>query len=250
MISRKGKRVLEPIRRVRFTRAALRQANIGEKEGPSLGKIQVKCPHQRSHHAMKIDGSLRGRMKDRSDAPAETRGNLPRKSKNLKKEDKATFYSSSEEWILPASTKTPEEREFVVDSGSSMHVVSKKDFNRAELETVRISKNPTMLVTANGEVLAREEATVYVRELDLFVTVMLLENTLAVLSLGKICEEFACSYHWTSGQKRQENSVRHIKSCTIRRTWFIHEFLYLINFSYIFIAGSCDRHGNSSNKKK
>ena len=29
-----------------------------------------------------------------------------------------------------------------------------------------------------------EEATVFVRELDLFVTVMLLENTLAVLSLG------------------------------------------------------------------
>ena len=46
-ISRKGKRVLEPIRRVRFTRAALRQANLREKEGPSLGKIHVKIPHQR-----------------------------------------------------------------------------------------------------------------------------------------------------------------------------------------------------------
>ena len=31
-ISRKGKRVLEPIRRVRFTRAALCQANIREKK--------------------------------------------------------------------------------------------------------------------------------------------------------------------------------------------------------------------------
>ena len=35
--SRKGKRVLEPPRRVRFTRAALRQRNIREKKGPSLG---------------------------------------------------------------------------------------------------------------------------------------------------------------------------------------------------------------------
>ena len=82
-----------------------------------------------------------------------------------------------------------------------MHMVSKKDLNKAELETVRISKNPIMVVTANGEVQTEEEATVYVRELDLFVTVMHLENTPAVLSLGKLCEEFGYSYHWTSGQK-------------------------------------------------
>ena len=30
---------------------------------------------------------------------------------------------------------------------------------------------------------------------------MLLENTPAVLSLGKLCEEFGSNYHWTSGQK-------------------------------------------------
>ena len=81
-----------------------------------------------------------------------------------------------------------------------MHMISKKDLNNAELETVRISKNP-MVMTANGEVLAKEEATVYVRVLDLFLTVMLLENTPAVLSLGKLCEEFVYSYRWTSGQK-------------------------------------------------
>ena len=53
-------------------------------------------------------------------------------------------------------------------------------------------------MTANGEVQTREEATVYVKELELFVTVMLLEETPAVLSLGKFCEEFGYSYHWTS----------------------------------------------------
>ena len=80
-----------------------------------------------------------------------------------KKEDKATFDSPSEEWILPAaSTINPEEREFAADSGASMHMVSKKDWNKAELETVRISKNPIMVVTASGEVQIKEEATVYV----------------------------------------------------------------------------------------
>ena len=125
-------------------------------------------------------------------------------------------------------------------------MLCRKDLNKAELETVRISKNPKMVVTAHGEVQTKEEATVCVRGVDLFVTVMILENTPAVLSLGKLCEDFEYSYDWTSGQKttphqeRQEFSLRHIKSCTIRRTWIINEFLYLIYFSYIFIARNCD----------
>ena len=82
-----------------------------------------------------------------------------------------------------------------------MHMVSKKDINSAELETMMISKNPTTVVTANGEVQTREEATMYIKELDLLVTVMLLEETPAVLSLGKLCEDHGFSYHWTSSQK-------------------------------------------------
>ena len=53
---------------------------------------------------------------------------------------------------------------------------------------------PTTVVTINGEVLTKEEATVYVRELDLFETVKLLEDTPAVLSLGKLCEDHGYNY--------------------------------------------------------
>ena len=35
---------------------------------------------------------------------------------------------------------------------------------------MRISRNPTTVMTANGEKQTREEATVFVKELDLFVT--------------------------------------------------------------------------------
>ena len=63
-----------------------------------------------------------------------------------------------------------------------MHTVSKRDLNSAELETMRTSKNPTTVMTANGEVQTREEATVCVEELDQFVTVMLPEETPTVLS--------------------------------------------------------------------
>ena len=73
-----------------------------------------------------------------------------------KKEDKATFYSPSEEWVVPAaSTIKPEEKESVVDSGGSRHMVSKKDLNEAELETVSLSKNLTVVMTANGELPAK-----------------------------------------------------------------------------------------------
>ena len=84
-----------------------------------------------------------------------------------------------------------------------MHMVSKKDLNSAELETMRISRSPTTVMTANGEVQTREKATVQVKELYLFVTVMLLEETPAVLSLAKLCEDHGFSYNGTSGQKPQ-----------------------------------------------
>ena len=54
-ISRKGTKVLGPIRRVRFTRAMLRHANIRESKVPSLNKIQVKSSHQRSPYAVKFE---------------------------------------------------------------------------------------------------------------------------------------------------------------------------------------------------
>ena len=46
-------------------------------------------------------------------------------------------------------------------------MVSKEDFNSAELETMRTSRSPTKVMTANGEVQTKEEAKVYVKQLDL-----------------------------------------------------------------------------------
>ena len=88
-------------------------------------------------------------------------------------------------------------------------------------------------MTANGEVQTREEATAYVKELDLFVTVMLLKETPAVLSLGKLCEDHGYTYHWTSGQKPQltKKGKRidcNISNFAIRSPWFIDEFLHVM----------------------
>ena len=108
------------------------------------------------------------RLKDNSDVPEARHGTLPKTNTRSKKNDKATFYSPAEEWVLPASsTKEPEEREFVVNSGACMHMVSKRDLNYAELETMRTSRSPTTVMTANGEVQTREEALENVKEIGL-----------------------------------------------------------------------------------
>ena len=86
--------------------------------------------------------------------------NLVKNIFKLKEKDKVAFYFPVEEWVLPAaSTKESEERGFVVDSAASMHMVSKKDLNSAELETIKTSRSPTSVMTANGEVQTREKLT-------------------------------------------------------------------------------------------
>ena len=93
LVSQRGKqsrgnpmqKVLGPIRRVRLTQSTLRQASIHEKKEPSLGKIQVKNPHQRSPHAMKFEDQ---RLKDKSDAPEARHGTLPKTFSSSKKKTK------------------------------------------------------------------------------------------------------------------------------------------------------------------
>ena len=58
-----------------------------------------------------------------------------------------------------------------------MHMLSKKDLNLATLDTIRVSRNPTTVITANGEVQKNEETAVYVHDLDLFVTLRIHEDT-------------------------------------------------------------------------
>ena len=69
------------------------------------------------------------------------------------------------------------------------------------MDTVKRSRTPAVVLTANGEVHTHEEAKVFVHDLNLFVNVQLLDETPAVLSLGKICEDHGYSCEWVSGQE-------------------------------------------------
>ena len=100
--------------------------------------------------------------------------------------------------------------ENLLSTPASMHMISTKDLSDAELDTLTKSCSPTIVITANGEVQTHEEATVYVKELDIFLTMKVLENTPAVLSLGKLCDENGYSYEWINSQKPHliKNGIR------------------------------------------
>ena len=91
-----------------------------------------------------------------------------------------------------------------------MHMISKKDLSNAEMDTLTKSCSPTTVITANGAVQTHEEATVYVKEWDIFLTMKVHEDTPAVLSLGKLFDENGYSYEWINNQKPHliKNGIR------------------------------------------
>ena len=196
---------------MQFPKGALRHLKNRERKGPSQRVLQHSDPHERSSYAPNFEDGSEEETEWQEGCAREAAWRLDKSILKLKEKNKAVFLSPSENWCLPApSNLKPEEREFVVDSGASMHMISKKDLNSAELETVTTSRSPTTVITANGEVQTHEEATVYVKGLDIFLTMKVLENTPAVLSLGKLCDEHEYSYEWINGQKPHliENGIR------------------------------------------
>ena len=200
-ILRKSSNILKPIRCVRFTKAVLRRANIRD-QNPSLGMICPGNPHQRNPNASKFEDRYKEETEWQERCAGEAAWKLAKHILKLKEKYKTAFFSPSENRCLPApSTLKFEKREFVVDSGALMHMISKKDLNSGELETLTTSTSATTVITANGEVQTHEEAIVYVKELDIFLTMKVLEDTPAVSSLGKLCDANGYPHEWINGQK-------------------------------------------------
>ena len=200
LILRKSSNILKPIRCARFTKAVLRHANIRD-QNPALGMTCPGDPHRSNPNAPKFEDRSQDETEWQEQGAREAAWKLAENVLKLKEHERPTFFSPSENRCLSASTLKPEEREFVVDSGASMHMISKKDLSNDEMDTLTKSCSPTIVITANGEVQTHEEAIVYDKELDIFLTMKVLDNTPAVLSLGKLGDENGYSYEWINGQK-------------------------------------------------
>ena len=171
---------------VKFSKSTWHQIKIRERKGPLRGIIPKCEPHERSPCSPKFVERSHEETLHQERCARKVAWDSAKNIFRFKNADKTTFYSSIEAKRMPALTsKSPEEQEFVVDSGASMHMMSKKVLSSDELDTLGRSRNSTVVVTANGEVQTKEEAQSHVHDLDLFVTVQLLEETSAVPSLPK-----------------------------------------------------------------
>ena len=127
------------------------------------------------------------------------------------------LFSPTEVW----RNKTPEEREFVVDSGAS------KGLWKSDDGCYRQWRSAT-----------NDEATVYVKEMDFFVTVKIRRYTSSSLTWKTLRRSriFIWVDQWsktTSHWRWQTNTMQHGKLRTDRCPWFIDQFF---QFSYTYIS--------------
>ena len=153
-ILRKCTDMQKPIQRVKLTKAIARHTEIRD-QNPSLGYICPGEPLQRSPNAPKFVDRSQEETEWQEQGAREAAWKLAKSEFKSKEHQRATFFSPSENRYLPASNLKPEEREFVVDSGASMHMISKKDLSDAEMDTLTKSCT-TIVTTANGEVQTHE----------------------------------------------------------------------------------------------
>ena len=199
----------KPIRCVRFTKAVVRHADIRD-QNPSLGMIGLNEPHQRNPNAPKFE--------DRSQEETEWQERCAREAawrlaKNfLKLNEKNNQHSSHLRTIGACLHQVLNLRnEYSLSTPQRRCTRSaKKALSDAEMDTLTKSCSPMIVITANGEVQMHEEATVYVKELDIILTMKVLEDAPAVLSLGKLCDEHGYSCEWINGQKPHliKNGIR------------------------------------------
>ena len=121
------RKVLGSIRRVRFTQSTLRQASLREKEGPSIEKIHVKIPHQRSPYAMKCEDRSQEETERQQRCARGKAWNLAKNIFKLKEKDKAAFYFPTEEWVLPVTSKKSPRKESLPSIPEQVYIWSARE---------------------------------------------------------------------------------------------------------------------------
>ena len=195
---------LRPKRRVQFAPEAFAFGKKFGREEQSLGVTQHTHPHERAFDAPKFEGQIqedtlaigrraRREVLEMARHVCKIQGDLDQK--------RATFFSPSE----------------VLVSSCAIICQTRGKIICCRLRSIRShadQERPTCSRTGNSKSIqkhfeshhckwgsANEELTVYVKDLEIFVMVQLLEDTPPVLSLGQPCKVHGYSLERTSGQK-------------------------------------------------
>ena len=212
---------------VKLSKGTWLQIKIREREASSRGIIQKCAPHEHSLCAPKFEDRSHEETLIQERCARKAAWDLAKNIYKLKNSDKATFHLPGEVkgMSTPVTSKKPEEpRIWSRFRSIDAHGEPQKNEAQKSYGTVKRSRAPTVVLTANGEVHTHEEAQVFVHDFNQFVTVQPLEETLAVLSLGKLCKDHGYSYEWVSGQEprlSQKLEKHYLQD---------RQFLYLLSF--------------------
>ena len=178
-ILRKATQFLGPKRSVHFSKGTSRHMTIRERKGPSRKELLSILNFMSVAPILQnLRTGLKKRLWNKSDAPAETA------------QRKGRSHILLAFGCLVSTSAILHETRGKRICGGLRSINAHAEQERSELSwigTVLVSTNPTTVITANGEVRTIEEATVYVNDLDVCVTVQILDH--------------GYSYEWASGQK-------------------------------------------------
>ena len=87
----------------------------------------------------------------------------------------------------------------IVDSGSSVHLVSEGDLSPSEIANKRPALDAEELTTANGKITPEFETEVYVKDLQMYATCQIVDETMPILAMGKLVSDHGFKMHWTQG---------------------------------------------------
>ena len=122
--------------------------------------------------------------------------------------------TGSSEETLPVSTPARgQSRLWMIDSGSSIHLLRKSDLSNVEKENVRTASNRMKLSTANGIITVDKSLQFNLSKLHLQGEAYIFDHAppgVGVLSQGKTVRENKCSYWWRPIPGRDD-----ISQCTM-----------------------------------
>ena len=109
--------------------------------------------------------------------------------------------SDTHDTACPSADNRLDMQPWIVDSGASFHVLSRDDLKVLKHCDIRpIPQGDILIHTANGDVIVKEEARVFVEQLQTWLWCRVMPNCPRLLSLGLLCSRDDFTFTWLAGQ--------------------------------------------------
>ena len=171
-----------------------------EKKGPTLGLIQLGGQSSRRPNALSYEqlGRCAVFQLSKVDVAVKKRGTCNHLEYTVEGNNSSDTQKGQlkRKFVASRSDCEHEDREFISDSGASLHMRSKNELTSGEKIPSEDRKNPLSSRPPRERHSRWKQMTVYVHGMDVFVTAMLLNGSPAVLPLGISCEEICYAYEW------------------------------------------------------